>query len=94
MKLGFVAWKIYQDPAIKNDYITFMASTSIVEATKSPDVEVPASLGIQVEADRSLETVVAASDGSSWNERNQCSVRFKKNSKNHNWKRSSHQFEV
>lgn len=42
-----------------------MASTSIVEATKSPDVEVPASLGIQVEADRSLETVVAASDGSS-----------------------------
>ena len=49
----------------KNDYITFMASTSIVEATKSPDVEVPASLGIQVEADRSLETVVAASDGSS-----------------------------
>ena len=45
--------------------ITFMASTSIVEATKSPDVEVPASLGIQVEADRSLETVVAASDGSS-----------------------------
>ena len=48
-----------------------MASTSIVEATKSPDVEVPASLGIQVEADRSLETVVAASDGSFWNERNQ-----------------------
>ena len=45
--------------------ITFMASTSIVEATKSPDAEVPASLGIQVEADRSLETVVAASDGSS-----------------------------
>ena len=72
-----------------------MASTSIVEATKSPDVEVPASLGIQVEADRSLETVVAASDGSSWNERNQCSVRFKKkHSKNHNWKRSFHQFEV
>ena len=42
-----------------------MASTSMVDATKSPDAEDPASLVIQVEADKSLETVDAVSDGSS-----------------------------
>lgn len=47
-----------------------MASTSIVEATNSPLVKGPASLVIQVEAERSLEADdVDVSEGSSFNKR-------------------------
>ena len=70
---GFFAWPIIpfwrslnEKDAIRNSYfkvnfrLTFMASTSMVEATNSPRVEGPASLVIHDEAERSR-------GGSSWN---------------------------